>query len=305
MPQPVRHTLDQLLVVEAIAATGSFAAAARQLHRVPSAVSHTVSKLEEAVGVELFDRSGHRCTLTAAGRRVLDAGEEVLAAARRLDLLADGLQAGWEPHIQVVADGALDLVPVLGALRRFIAEGHPTRIRLDVEHRQGVIERFEADGADLMLVLGLEEAEGCVVRPLPPLEMVLVAGVTHPLARLGRVARVDLAEHIELLVRDTSTSVKDGAEAWFGEGHRIHLSDFPTKRLALLEGLGFGWMPRNLVKKDIDAASLQVLPLVEGEGRWTWQPLLVRKADRVQGPASQRFETLLLQALGVSKGARP
>jgi len=295
MSTPPRHTLDQLLVLDAIDRTGSFAAAARSLHRVPSAVSHAVARLEEAVGVAVFDRSGHRAVLTEAGHRLLDAGREVLGAARRLDVLADGLQAGWEPTLQVVVDGALPMRPIVRALRGFLAEDHPTRLRLDVEHRQGVIARWQADDADLMLVLGLEEAEGCVVTRLAPLPMRLVVAASHPLAT-GPIRRTQLADHVELLVRDSSPTVADGAEAWFGAGHLVHFSDFPTKRVGLLEGLGFGWMPLHLVQDDLDIGILRTVKLIDGDAEWTWQPLLVRHADRVQGPASRRFEALLMRA---------
>ena len=298
MHKPVRHTLDQLEVLDAIDTTGSFAGAARLLHRVPSAISHTVARLEDSLGVALFDRSGHRAVLTAAGHRVLASGRDVLAAARRLDVLADGLDQGWEPTLQVVVDGALPMPPLLRALRRFIAAGHPTRIRLDVEHRQGVIARWQADEADLMCVLGLDEADGVVVSALPPLPMVLVTAPDHPLGRAPTATRADLAPHVELLVRDSAPTVRDGAEAWFGTAHQVHLSDFPTKRLALLEGLGFGWMPRALVEDDLEQGVLTVIALPDAEASWTFSPLLVRRADHAQGPASQAFEALLLAAMG-------
>ena len=86
MSSAPRHTLDQLLVLEAIARTGTFAAAARELHRVPSAVSYTVKTLEESLAVSLFDRSGHRARLTPAGRRILESGAEILRRARALDM---------------------------------------------------------------------------------------------------------------------------------------------------------------------------------------------------------------------------
>ena len=296
MATPVRHTLDQLEVLDSIDRLGSFAAAARELHRVPSAISHTVARLEEALHVPVFDRSGHRSTLTPAGRRILEAGRDVLQAARRLDVLAEGLQEGWEPTLQVVVDGALPMLPILTAVRRFMEAGLPTRIRLDVEHRRGVIHRWQTDGAELMCVLGLDEADGVVVTRLPPLPMVLVASPDHPLGGGEAVARGQLADHVELLVRDSSPAAREGEEAWFGSGHLVHLSDFPSKRLALLEGLGFGWMPRQLVDAELESRRLVTVRLVDGDDEWTFQPLLVRRADQVRGPASRQFESFLLDA---------
>ncbi len=56
-----------LEVVDAVARTGSFTAAAAELHRVPSAVSYTVRQLEEWLAVSLFERRHRDVVLTPAG----------------------------------------------------------------------------------------------------------------------------------------------------------------------------------------------------------------------------------------------
>ncbi|HND30269.1 MAG TPA: LysR family transcriptional regulator, partial [Myxococcota bacterium] len=182
-----RHSLDQLLVLDTIVQTGSFAAAARVLHRVPSAISYTVQALEDALGVPLFDRSGHRAVLTPAGARLLEEGRELLRRARQLDQLAATLGEGWEPELRVVVDGALPLEPVTDALKIFVERRIPTRVHLDVEYQDGVLERFDSDHADLMLALGIEDGGRLRGTPLPPLEMLLVVGCSHPLATGGQI----------------------------------------------------------------------------------------------------------------------
>ena len=57
-------TIDALKVLDAIDRKGSFAGAANELFRVPSAISYTVQKLEEDLSVAIFDRTGHRAALT-------------------------------------------------------------------------------------------------------------------------------------------------------------------------------------------------------------------------------------------------
>ena len=56
----MRLTLDALTVLDAIDRNGSFAAAAEELHRVPSAMTYAVQKLEQDLGVSIFGRRGHR-----------------------------------------------------------------------------------------------------------------------------------------------------------------------------------------------------------------------------------------------------
>ena len=81
----IKLSLDSLEVLDAIARKGSFAAAAESLFRVPSAVTYTVRKLEEDLGVSLFNRSGHRAELTEAGTELLREGRHLLVAATELE----------------------------------------------------------------------------------------------------------------------------------------------------------------------------------------------------------------------------
>ena len=81
----MRLTLDALAVLEAIDRQGSFAAAAEELHRVPSAITYAVQKLEQDLDVLIFDRRGHRALLTDTGRELLREGRHLLQAAAELE----------------------------------------------------------------------------------------------------------------------------------------------------------------------------------------------------------------------------
>src|ERR1700759_5287789 len=74
-------TLDsrQLRAFSILARTGSFTAAARELHLTQSAVSHAIKALEEDVGCRLLDRTGKKATLTQSGEQLLQATEKILA----------------------------------------------------------------------------------------------------------------------------------------------------------------------------------------------------------------------------------
>ena len=79
-----RISLDALLVLDAIARRGSFAAAAEELHRVPSSVTYAIQKLEESLDTPLFDRRGHRARLTRAGEALLREGRDLLTLTDRV-----------------------------------------------------------------------------------------------------------------------------------------------------------------------------------------------------------------------------
>jgi DNA-binding transcriptional LysR family regulator len=285
MPTPPRYTLDQLVVFDAIVRTGSFAAAARELHRVPSAISYVVQALEEAVGLTLFDRSGHRAGLTAAGKHLHEETRDLLTRARKLDQLAAQLGDGWEAQLQIVVDGAWPMEPLLRALRVFGERAIPTQIRIDVEYQDGVIDRFDADHADLMVALGLEDGGRLKGVPLPPLEMVLVAAADHPLARRKALTHDDLLEHVDLVVKDSSPAfARTPRKTFLGTRHVIRFSDFHSKLAALRSGVGFGWMPEHLVHEEL-GGGLALLDLPDGN-RWSYVPQLVTRRDELPGRAA-------------------
>jgi len=95
------HSLE---VIEAVARTGSFSAAAAELHRVPSAVSYTVRQLEQWLAVSLFERRHRDVVLTEAGRVFNEEGrfviKKMLATRRRCQQVANG----WRGQINIAVD---------------------------------------------------------------------------------------------------------------------------------------------------------------------------------------------------------
>lgn len=89
-------TLESLQVIDAIDRKGSFSAAANELGRVPSTLTYAVRKLKDDLDVLLFDRSGHRASLTPAGRLLLDEGRHLLRSADMLSMRVRKVASGWE-----------------------------------------------------------------------------------------------------------------------------------------------------------------------------------------------------------------
>lgn len=288
-------TLDQLEALDAIERTGSFAAAARALHKSTPAVSYSVRTLEEALDVEIFDRSGHRARLTAAGAQVLAEARRVLDRARDLDRLAHQLRDEWEPRLEIAVDGVLPMGPVLRSVRTVTEQGAPTHVRVRVEYLTGVHRCFQEGEADLMLALDVREAPGLRLRPLPAVALSLLAHRDHPLHHLGRpVDRADLAEHVELVVADSGQErwgdkgQRAPLRLWVGSPHVFQVSDFHTKLDAVRNRVGFGWIPLHLCQDLVDRGELRPLPFPEGNEH-IFAPRLVERAGRGRGRAAACF----------------
>ena len=122
--------LEALATLEAVVAEGGIARAAQRLHKVPSAVSYQVSKLEQYLETPLLNREGYRVKLTPAGEIILSEGRNLLGRAREVEALAKQFREGWEARLQLIVDReAKPLADILAGLR----QRHVVQVLADVE----------------------------------------------------------------------------------------------------------------------------------------------------------------------------
>lgn len=100
-------TPDALAMMDAIARTGSFAAAARELGKVPSALTYNVRQLEDALDVLLFDRRSRQAQLTAAGEELLREGRRLLLQMEAVANRVRRVALGWETQLTLAVDNAI------------------------------------------------------------------------------------------------------------------------------------------------------------------------------------------------------
>jgi DNA-binding transcriptional LysR family regulator len=290
----MKADLSGLEALEAVVKFGGFSRAATHLHKVQSAVSHQVSKLEKQLGVQLLTRDGYRVRLTPAGETILAEGRRLIAQADRVRFVAKQFAEGWEPQLLIVIDGIVPLDPTLAAVRMLTAERLPTRIQVSVEFLRGVQQRFQKDQADLMLVADYKSDPYLQEEALPDVTCILCVGRSHPLANLAAVSLAQLQDHVELSVQRSSDE-QDSDQRLFGCERRVYLPSFQTKREALLLGVGFGWMPLHLVRLELKSGRLTELQYVGGT-RYRFTPKLVYRSSQPLGRAASQFVALLKNA---------
>jgi DNA-binding transcriptional LysR family regulator len=255
----MKISLELLQVLDAIDRHGSFTAAAAALHRVPSALSHAVAKLESDLDISLFIREGRRATLNDAGRTLLEDGRHLLRAARELERRVQRIATGWESELRIGLDPIIPAERLLPLIRRFYDTGHQTRIRLSNEVLGGTWDALATDRADLVIgAPGDPPARGGIgSRLLCRTRMRLVVAPDHPLATTrSPVTAAELAEHRAIVIADTSQELtartiglQDGQDA-------LHVPDMRTKAAAQLAGLGVGGLPGWLADPEIAAGRL-------------------------------------------------
>ncbi|MFT6734294.1 MAG: DNA-binding transcriptional LysR family regulator [Polaribacter sp.] len=289
--------LDSIRVLNTIIEQGSFSAASKTLHRAQSAVSYQIRKLESTLNLTIFDRTKYRAVLTPEGKAILNEGKRLLTQAENIEILAKQLNQEWEPSFEVVVDGILDIAPIMKVIKALIEEDVPTKISLTMEYLGGVQHRFERNKADLMIVKEFQHTTQLSVKKLPEVECLLCVSSEHSLAKLSNIDKDQLQQHIQLSVHDSSNQENFEVEHMHFGGERLfYLSDFKSKKLALLQGIGFGWMPRYLVSKEIKQSKLHEVNYI-ADSRFSFHPHLVWRADKSLGKTGKMFMQLLLDSI--------
>lgn len=291
----MRLDIDAIKVLDLVVEQGSFAKAAEKLHRAQSAVSYQIKKLEQQLGVALFDRSQYRAELTPEGKAILTEGKKLIQQANNLQVLADRFSEGWEPRLEIVMDDALPMEPVMRALKRMSDLDIPTRIQLKTEFLSGVQQSFERDGSDLMLVKDLKSNPYLNVKPLPEITFVLLASPEHPLAQCSDIDLRQLHEHVELTIQDSGDVDKAHIDdLQFGGDRVFYLSGFINKKNALLVGLGYGWMPEYHIREELKNGDLVELDYLGGS-RSVFTPQMVHSSARPLGRAGRMFSDFIIE----------
>lgn len=257
-------TLDQARTLDAFAREGTLQATAKRLHKGHPAVLYALKQLEQQTGLMLFDRTGYRTRLTAAGEAVLQNCRAMLDAEKALEMTCAVLQSGWEPVLRVVFDAIVPLNPVFEVVKKIREEKAPTKVMFSVDSLAGVEARFDEEQAQLMVsVLPTAQLAGLSVRKLPRLKARLVAHRRHPLSQKTRVTRGDLEEHVLLTVRGSDPRLQL-ATAELDTQSTVHLSDFHAKKAAIVANIGFGWLPDWLIADELKSGELVPLQVAHG-----------------------------------------
>ena len=285
----MRLTLDALTVLDAIDRRGSFAAAADELHRVPSAITYAVQKLEEELGVLLFDRSGHRAQLTEAGRELLREGRHLLHAATELEARVRRVATGFEVELRIAV---VDLVPLdrlFPLLDEFYRKSSGTRLKILTEVYGGAWDALASDRADLAIGAPGEgpAGGGYSTRPLGTVSFVFMAAPAHPLASAPEpLAPEEILKHRSVAAADSSRALAPRTAGLLSGQDVFTVPDMHAKIEAQRAGLGVGYVPKHLARAEEDAGLLVVRQVVEPKPDI---PLFIAWRTGDQGKALQWF----------------
>jgi molybdate transport repressor ModE-like protein len=264
MPTP-REVLtpDSLALLQAVAQAGSFAAAARDLGLVPSAVTYRIRQIEDALDVLLFDRSGRQARVTEAGLELLREASRLLGEIDSVANRVKRVATGWEPMLTIAVDSVIARDPLLDLVNAFYALEPPTRLKLRDETLLGTIEALTTGEADLAVGAVLDAASlaftatGIRSRPLGELAFVYAVAPHHPLARMEEPLSDEvLRQYRAVAAADSSRAGPSMTVNLVGGQDVLTVPTMQAKLAAQLHGLGGGFLPEPMARPYIEAGHL-------------------------------------------------
>jgi DNA-binding transcriptional LysR family regulator len=288
MPTP-RISLDQWSALVAVVEAGGYAQASARLHRTQSTVTYTIKKLEDLLGVKVFELQGRKAALTPVGQVLYRRGKALLEEAGRVERAAAELARGWEPEIRIAVDIIFPTWLLLDCFATFGQERPDTRIEL-IESVLGGTEEALTEGR-VDLAIGGNVPGGFLGDPLMQVRFVCAAAPSHPLHQLGRTLTLDdLRQHRHLVVRD-SGALRSRSGGWLNE-RRWTVTHKATSIRAARLGLGFAWYPEENIREELASGALVPLPLAEGRERYVTLYLIYADAESA-GPGARRLAEIL------------
>ncbi|MGQ9426526.1 LysR family transcriptional regulator [Gilvimarinus sp. F26214L] len=256
-------TLEALRTLDAIERRHSFAAAAEELHRVPSAISYTINKLEDDLGVAVYDRSRRKAELTGIGRLILEQGRQILKATDELTALVRQASEGWEVELRICVDTVLSCEPIYALVEQFQQIQPKTEVRISEEVLGGSWDALVDGRCDLVIgAEGKPPSPGFELQPLGRVEFEFAVAADHPLTQLPMpLAASAIQDYPTVIVADSSRHLPVRSAGLLDGRSRLLVPSIEHKIEAQCKGLGVGYLPRHRIRQHLADGRLRVLPL--------------------------------------------
>ena len=288
---------DNVRVFLAVLDSGSFSAAARQLGRVPSAVSMVIAQLEAELDLQLFDRRTREPRPTDVARALEPQARQLASQLRQLQAHAQGLHQGLERQLTIAIAPELLSAPWSQPLAVLASEFPSLIVEVLSAPQADALRMLHAGDAHLALVFerpGTDEREG--FQELGQEILVAVISPDHPAgqAREGKLQLNDLIDlrQIAVVGRDTQ-----GRDPRLLLARHIWRTDSHLATLSLVQaGLGWAYLPRSLVEPLVAAGSLVGIRFGNISKQLRVWVDVVWHTERAMGLGAKRFIELMRQA---------
>ncbi len=196
------YNLEQLRMFVETANSGSFSACARKLGKAQSAISQGIANLEIDLGVEIFDRSTRRATLTPDGERLLNYARVILQQTEELNAAAQAVVRQEEAIIRIGIETSLQMPSFGQLLYEFGQHFHATAIEVLSIASTDVVALVESGRVDIGLMLSdMSFSREVDLSFVGHIQLCAVCSPNHPLTQLDSIEISHVTAHTQMVIR--------------------------------------------------------------------------------------------------------
>jgi LysR family transcriptional regulator, low CO2-responsive transcriptional regulator len=257
---------DQLETFLEVARHTSFSKAAEKRFRTQPAISSQIRALEDEVGAKLFDRSGGKVSLTAAGKAFQKYVEETLEARRAMLTAIGDMERVPKGEIVVGANEATCLHVLPEVFAEFKKQYPEVNVGIQRAERGKILESIIDNSVDFGVVSSPVTDNRLTVVQIHRDELVVIAAPNHPLSKLqSKSAAVSDVVKFPLLLPKLGRT-RDAIEALFHERNLKPIISMELDSSELLKrfvaaDVGVGFIARSNVLEDVKAGVLAAIPM--------------------------------------------
>jgi DNA-binding transcriptional LysR family regulator len=259
-------TLDQWEALQAVVQLGGLARAAAHLNRSQSTVSYALNRLQQQIGIRLFELVGRRARINETGRALLADVDPLLGGFKSLEERARSLASGCEPEICLAADSVYPNERLFSALAEF-ARLHPhVRLKLFQDAFISTTDAFMTHGAHLCITTG-PMLRDYFSQPILTIRFLAVARADHPLHQTRcQLKRADLIQHRAMIIEGPEGPTARSQPRTHSQRYFL-VNALEAGIEAVRSGLCFGWLPTYRIQPYLSSGELVRLRLPTGGAR--------------------------------------
>jgi len=289
-------TFRQLAIFNAVAEKLSFTGAANMLHLTQPAVSLQIKRLEETVGLPLFEQLGKRIYLTTAGEELLHYSRNIF---RELDEASEIFA-----QMQDISRGTLNVSVATTAssfatrtISTFLKKYPAATVKLEVTNRGTLIRQLENNEKDIVIMGKPPEHMDLVGEAFVRNPLVVIAPPDHPLAGKKNISIIDLQSE-PFVVREPASGTRAALERLFEQCRitpiiQVEIADNEAIKEAVAAGLGLSVVSQHTLALDLAAKRLVILDVEYFPIARNWY-LVYRRGKRLS-PIAMAFKALVFE----------
>jgi len=261
---------DQLETFLEVARRASFSRAAEKRFRTQPAISSQIRSLEEEVGARLFDRSGGRVSLTAAGKAFQKYVEETLDARKAMLVNLAEMERIPRGEITVGANEGTCLHILPEVFADFKKRYPDVSVNIKSADYGKILESVTDNSVDFGVVSLPVSDNRLTVILIHRDELVIIAPPNHP---LGKMKSATIAEVAKCpLVVPKAGHTRDALDQLFHErrmkpNYTMELDSSELLKRFVAAGVGVGFIPRSNIEEDVRAKALVAIQIADAQVR--------------------------------------